>query len=178
MALINPAVPSGPYSATWGSSGGVVGSALDIGLFEGPTRLQQSLIALPIRASQWGQTIIDYVVQGGGFYGVMVLKEWTANTKKFLWPFGLNVSYAQGVVEEPGKMLSGYCDQLILTALSGTPAATYGPVTRTYDYVCVLPGHNIDQAFGPVERNIVVAFVALPQPNSGGSRKAKFFVDT
>lgn len=170
MAVINPSIPSGPYSATWVVSG----SPADIGLFEGPIRLQQNLIGLPVRASQWGQTIIDYILQGAGMFGVVTIKEWTTNTKAFLWPFGST----HGIVDEPGVMFNAYAKQLVLTALAGTPAATYGPATRTYPYVAVLPGHNLDITLGPMERNIVVAVAVLPEPASGGSRKAKFFTDT
>lgn len=165
MAVINPSIPSGPYSATWNGQ--------DIGLFEGPVRLQQNLIAQPVQASQWGRTIIDYIIQGGGFFGVIVVKEWTTNSKLFMWPFGST----HGIVDEPGKLFSSYCQALVLTALTGTPAATYGPVTRTYPYVATLPGHNLDITMGPMERNVVVAVGVLPEPASGGSRKAKFFTD-
>lgn len=170
MAAINPSIPSGAYDATWEISA----SPTDIGLFEGPIRLQQNLIGLPVRASQWGQTIIDYIIQGMGCFGVIVIKEWTTATKKFMWPFGATM----GIVDEPGKKFSDYCEQLVLTAQTNTPAATLGPVTRTYPLVAVLPGHNLDMAFGPQERNIVVAVGVLPEPSTEGSRKAKFFTDT
>lgn len=163
---ISPSIPSGPYSGTWNTA--------DIGLFEGPIRLQKNLNGLPVRASQWGQSIIEFILQGAGCFGVIVLKEWTTNTKAFMWPFGAD----QGLVDEPGLLFSAYTKPLVLTALSGTPAATYGPVTRTYHNCAVLPGHNLDETFGPMERNIVVAVAVLPGPNSAGSRKARFFTDT
>lgn len=170
MALISPSIPSGAYTGTW-----VIDSvARDIGLFEGPIRHQQNLIAQPVMAHQWGRTIIDYVIQGGGFFGVIVLKEWTTYTKKFIWPFGST----HGIVDEPGKLFSSYTAQLVLTAVTGTPAATLGPVTRTYPYVATLPGHNLDITMGPMERNVVVAVAVLPEPSGSGSYKAKFFVDT
>lgn len=165
MSLIGPAIPSGPYSATWNGA--------SIGLFEGPVRLQQSLIAQPVRASQWGQTVIDYVMQGGGAFGVIVVKEWNTSIRNFLWPFGSTM----GIVDEPGLMFSSYCKPLALTALAGTPAATYGPVTRTYPWVATLPGHNLDIVLGPMERNVVVALAMLPDVDVG-SRKIRFFTDT
>lgn len=166
MAAINPSIPSGPYSATWNGN--------DIGLFEGPIRLQQNLIGLPVQASQWGQTVIDYIIQGAGYFGVVTVKEWTTAAKAFMWPFGST----QGIVDEPGKLFSAYCQALVLTALAGTPAATYGPVTRTYNLVATLPGHNLDITCGPMERNVVVAVAVLPEPSTGGSRKARFLIDT
>jgi hypothetical protein len=163
MVAINPAIPSGPYSATWAGN--------DIGLFEGPVRLQQSLFGLPVRASQWGNTIIDYIIQGGGYFGVIVVKEWTTASRAFMWPFGSTM----GIVDEPGRLFSAYCQPLVLTALASTPAATYGPVTRTYALTATLPGHNLDIVAGPMERNVVVAIGILPEPSG---RKARFLVDT
>jgi hypothetical protein len=113
-------------------------------------------------------------MQGAGYFAVVVVKEWGTDSRRFMWPFGST----HGVFNEPGILFSSYVDQLVLTALAGTPAATYGPVTRTVDYCAVLPGHNLDITFGPVERNVVVALAVLPQPLTGGSRKAKFCVDT
>jgi hypothetical protein len=82
MAVINPAIPSGPYSATWGTVGGNEGAVRNCGLFEGPIRWQQNAIGLPIRASQWGQTIIDYVMQGAGYFAVVVVKEWGTDSRR------------------------------------------------------------------------------------------------
>lgn len=174
MTVINPAIPAGPYSLTWGSTGGNEGAVRDVGLLEGPVRWQQTPYGLPVYAQQWGRTIIDYVMQGAGYFGVIVVKEWTTGAKRFMWPFGAN----HGIFNEPGLLFSSFADQLICTALTGTPAATYGPVTRTSDFVAVLPGHNLDIVFGPLERNVVVAVACLPQPSTTNSRKAKFFVDT
>lgn len=151
-------------------------SAHDIGLTEGPIRLQQNVNGLPIRATQWADTIIDYVMRGGGAFGVVVLKEWTQYTRFFMWPFGSTM----GIVDEPGRKFSDYCSQLVATAQANTPAATLGPVTRTYPYLACLPGHNLDMALHAGARDIVVAVGVLPAPQDGGSnkRKAVFFTDT
>ena len=166
MSLIDPSIPSGPYSATWNSN--------DVGLFEGPVRWQQNAIGLPVYASQWGRTIIDYIMQGAGCFAVCVVKEWHSGAKAFMWPFGAT----HGIMNEPGLLFSSFCQPLVLTALAGTPAATYGPVTRTVPYCAVLPGHNLDITMGPMERNVVVAIGVLPEPSTSNSRKAKFFTDS
>jgi hypothetical protein len=170
MAIVSNSIASGAYDATWV----IQSTPTSIGLFEGPIRLQQNLNGIPVRASQWGDTIIDYIMRGAGCFGVMVLKEWTTATKAFIWPFGSTM----GIVDEPGKKFSDYCTQLVLTAQVNTPAATLGPVTRTYPYVAVLPGHNLDIALVAGMRDIVVAVGILPEPNSSGSRKARFYTDT
>jgi hypothetical protein len=161
---------TGAYDATW-----VISSTpRDIGLMEGPIRLQQNVNGIPIRATQWADTIIDYILRGAGCFGVVVLKEWTTYTRTFMWPYGSTM----GIVDEAGKKFSDYASQLVLTAQANTPAATLGPVTRTYPYCAVLPGHNLDKPLWAGPRDIVVALGFLPEPASGGSRKAKFFTDT
>lgn len=163
-------IASGAYDATYYISG----SNRDIGLFEGPIRLQQNVNGLPVRASQWGDTIIDYIIRGAGCFGVLVLKEWTTYTKSFMWPYGSTM----GIVDEAGKKFSDYCQALILTAQANTPAATLGPVTRTYNYVATLPGHNLDMPLHAGMRDIVVAVGILPAPTGASNRKALFYTDT
>ena len=158
---------TGAYDITWNSG--------TIGLLEGPVRLQQNVNGLPIRATQWGDTIIDYILRGGGCFAVIVVKEWTAAIKAFLWPFGSTM----GIVDEPGKKFSDYVEPLVLTAQANSPAATLGPVTRSYPYTAVLPGHNLDFPLWAGPRDIVVAVGVLPAPSGGGSsRKAIFYTDT
>ena len=178
MAVVSTTISSGAYDATYvcNSTGNPAGlGTQSIGLTEGPVRLQQNLNGLPIRATQWADTIVDYIMRGGGAFGVIVIKEWTQYTKYFLWPFGSTL----GIVDEPGKKFSDYCSQLVLTAQANTPAATLGPVTRTYPYLAVLPGHNLDIPLWAGPRDVVVAVGVLPQPSGGGSsRKALFFTDS
>ena len=161
---------TGAYDGTWV----IQSTPQSIGLFEGPVRLQQNINGLPYRATQWGDSIIEYVLRGGGCFGVCVIKEWTTYTKTFMWPFGSTM----GIMPEAGVLFSAYCAQLVLTAQANTPAATLGPVTRTYPYCAVLPGHNIDMPLWAGPRDIVLALGFLPDPSTGGSRKARFFVDT
>jgi hypothetical protein len=170
MPLVSPFIPAGPYAVVWNN--------LNIGLTDGPIRMQQSIYALPVRATQYGQTIIDYVLQGGGAFGILVLKEWTQNARRFIWPVAANTSPDDmGTLDRPGNLMSVYARPLVLAAMSGTPAAAYGPVTRTYPYVIPLPGHNIDITFGPMERNIVVALAVLPNTTAVVGR-VQFFYDT
>lgn len=157
---------TGAYDATYNSAA--------LGLFEGPVRLQQNVNGLPIRATQWGDTIIDYILRGAGCFGVVVVKEWTTAIKTFLWPYGATM----GIVSEPGTKFSDYVQSLVLTAQANTPAATLGPVTRTYPYCAVLPGHNNDMPLWAGPRDIVVALGFLPEPSTVGGRKAKFFTDS
>ncbi len=168
MAAITGDFPTGPYTATWNGN--------SIGLLEGVIRHTQSPIALPIRAGLYGQTIIDYILQGAGMFVTVIIKEWNANTRAALWPYGTN----EGIVHEAGVLIGAgaYAKALVLTAVAGTPAAVEGPATRTYPLTFPLPGHNLDMTFGAVERNIPVVFGVLPEDNSGGDQKLIFFTDT
>lgn len=165
MAIITGDFPPGPYEVTWNGT--------SIGMMEGSIHHQQMVIGAPIRASLYGQTILDYILQGMFVNAVLVIKEWNAGSKAALWPFNAS----QGIVGEAGLLFNPLYKAMVLTALSGTPAATEGPVTRTYAICGLLPGHNLDVTFGPEERNIPVAFTCLPEPDST-SKRCKFFTDT
>ncbi len=166
MAVISGNFPPGPYNATF--------KATDVGLMEGPIRHQQSIIALPVRATLYAQNIINYILQGGGVFAVITVKEWDAGAKALMWPF--NASH--GIFPVVGQLIDQYFGALVLTALTGTPAATEGPVTRTYPISGLLPGHNLDITFGPMERNVPVVVTALPEINGTTVGSAKFFTDT
>lgn len=166
MAVITGDFPPGPYEVTYKSQ--------VVGLMEGPIRHQQNLIASPIKPSLYGQNIIDYIIQGMGVFAVIVLKEWNTNSKALMWPF--NASHGIGPLT--GTLYNTFTGQLVFTALAGTPAATEGPVTRTYPFAGLLPGHNLDIALGPVERNVPIVITALPEQNSTTVGQPKYFTDT
>ena len=175
MAVISGDFPTGPYQATMAIPALNSGSATDIGLMEGPIRHQQNLIGLPIRTSLYAQNVIDFVMQGMGVFIALTVKEWDAGAKAIMWPF--NTSHGIGPLT--GTLWSAVgVGQLVLTALSGTPAATEGPVTRTYPFCGLMPGHNLDILFGPVERNVTIVLAALPEQNSSTVGQPKYFTDS
>lgn len=166
MAVIGGDFPPGPYTVTY--------KGASIGLMEGPIRHQQNIIALPIRCSLYSQSVIDYVVQGGGVFIVLTLKEWNTNAKAAMHPF--NASH--GIFPLTGTLINTFFGELVLTALAGTPAATEGPATRTYPIAGILPGHNLDISLGASERNVPLVLTCLPEQNSTTVGQPKFFVDT
>lgn len=166
MAAITGDFPPGPYQVTFNGT--------SVGLMEGPIREQRNIIALPIYATVWGRHVIDYIMQGGGVFVVMVLKEWNAGSKAAIWPYHAS----QGNYPVVGELLNPYFKALVLTALAGTPAATEGPVTRTYALSALLPGHNTDITFGPGERNVPLVLGVLPQQSASDVGRAVYYVDT
>lgn len=165
MAVITGDFPPGPYTVTY--------KGTTIGLMEGPIRHQQNLIASPIKAALYGQNIIDYIVQGMGVFAVIVIKEWNASTRALMWP----VNTAPGIGALTGTLYNTFLGELVFTALTGTPAATEGPLTRTYPLAGLLPGHNLDVPMGPVERNVPVVVTCLPEQNSSTVGQPKYFTD-
>lgn len=166
MAVISGDFPPGPYQVTY--------KGTTVGLMEGPIRHQQNVIGLPIRASLWAQNILNYILQGGGVFSVIVVKEWNAGAKALMWPFDAS----HGIFPIVGTLADTFFGSLVLTALAGTPAATEGPVTRTYPISGLLPGHNLDVGFSAGERNVPVVVCALPEQNASIVGSAKFFTDT
>ena len=144
---------------------------------EGPIRHQQSIRAIPIVAHLYGSEVIDYILTGtGGIFAALSIKEWNTNNKLFLWPYGS----VTGVTSQRGQLISALAKPLVLTAMPSTPAATEGPVTRTYPWAILLPGHNIDYTLGVAERNMGVILVALPESEviSGSTLGTRHFTDT
>ncbi len=176
MAVLTGSFPPGPYTCIFTIASLNGGAATDIGLAEGPIRHQQSVIGLPIRASLYASSVLDYVLQGGGVFVVITLKEWSAGSKALMWSFA--TAALQGNMPLVGTLFNTFCGQLVLTALAGTPAAAVGPVTRTYPLCAILPGHNLDITMGPMERNIPVVLGVLPQKYSTIVGQATFFTDT
>lgn len=155
----------GPYTVTYKSN--------SIGLLEGPIRHQQDFSGIPMRAGIWGQTIFDYIIAAGAVFSVIAVKEWNTNSKALMWPFDTS----HGIFPNAGKFLSTYAGSLVCTALTGTPAATEGPATRTYPLAVLLPGHRLDITMGVAERNTVVVLCALPEQDGSNVGQAKFFTD-
>jgi hypothetical protein len=166
MAAITGDFPPGPYEMTY--------KGTSVGMMEGPIRGQDQHIAAAIRASLYGQTIIDWINQGMASFVAFTVKEWNAGAKAAMWQAG----DAPGQCVEAGVLMNTRAGALVLTALAGTPAATEGPVTRTYALAMLLPGHNVDVTFGPEERNVAIVMVALPEPLTTGSKKTKTYADT
>ena len=166
MAAITGDFPPGPYEMTFNGT--------SVGMMEGPVRVQDQHIAAAIRASLYGQTPIDYIHQGMMTFIAFVVKEWNAGAKAAMWQAG----DAPGQCVEAGVLMNTKAKALVLTALTNTPAATEGPVTRTFGLAFLLPGHNLDVTFGPEERNVAIVMAVLPEPLSSGSKKVKMYVDT
>lgn len=141
---------NGPYTVTY--------NGLSLGLLEGQPKCISVPHAIDVRSSRWGNSVIDGIQDGADVFVSLMLKEWTAAIRAALWPFSANLGDA-GV---PGRLLSDLGAALVFTAVTGTPAATNGPVTRTFAAACLAPEHNLEVMLGNEERNIPLIFRAYP----------------
>lgn len=156
MALGN--FPPGPYSVT------VVISATptDIGLMEGAIHHNEKGFAQEVRASLYGDAVIEEITRGGEVFLILTIKEWKTASKYLMIAEG-----ALGTRGKAGRLRTALVSQIVLTALAGTPAATEGPVTRTYALPVLAAGHNVDITLGPEERNVPLVFRIFPSASAG-----------
>lgn len=169
MALLAGDFPPGPYEATWGGDA--------IGLMEGSIFDESTLLETEIRASLYGKQVIDTIDDGMTQFIILMMKEWNTNAKKVFYPNAATAGTG-GTHGKAGRLNSALSKALVLTALAGTPAATEGPVTRTYNYAKLAGGHNMRLTFGPEERNVPVVFRIFPEEVTSGSKTTKYFADT
>ncbi len=163
----------GPYTATWATK--------DLGQFEGPLRLQQTLYGEPIRCDRYGDVVVAGIYKGKDMFVSGIIKEWNSTIKDVLFHHGGGAAN-MGDVGLVGRAMeetsSGLAAQLVLTAVSGTPAATHGPATLTAPRAVLAEGQNLDFLLGNVQRNIPIIFRLMPAETSGGSGLLRFFTTT
>jgi len=140
----------GAYTATY--------KGVDIGTFEGALRQNQTMHAQDVRASRFGDTVIDGVYRGSNVFQVATIKEWTEAIRDTIWPFDEEL----GNTGIHGRLLTDIAGALVLTAVPGTPAVTLGPATRTYSLAVLAPEHNAEVTFGTEERNMPIVFRCYP----------------
>jgi hypothetical protein len=156
----------GEYTATYNSNAiGLVSS--------GGYNLKFRPSVQPINdTATYGDTLIDGVYRGiSGVQVVVTVKEWNTAVKQILWPFGdfasPTFSGALGVI---GKLISDAAKSLVLTAVTGTPAATNGPATFTAAKAILSPANDVSIIMGPTQRDVPLLFDLLLYDDSGTKR--------
>lgn len=162
----------GAYTMTYAPPSGVAGytgSPLSCGLIEGVRRLRRRPEAQTMQADQFGKSDIDAVYQGGNWALSMVFKEWTAAIRAILWPFGGDASTPDWLaLGTCGKLLTDLAGQIVLTAVTGTPAASNGPATLTFPKAIISPDTDQEIIMGNEPRDIPVVFKLFPYDAGGG----------
>lgn len=122
----------------------------------------------------YGDTLIDGIYLGmEGVQLMTTFKEWKAGMLGTLWPYG--AAAFDGTLGTIGVLDSSLASTIVLTAVTGTPAATNGPVTLTCHQCILSPDNDIEVLLAPDERNVPVLFDLLL---SNVSSTLRFFTKT
>lgn len=159
MPIASAKLTAGSYTMTW--------DTIDAGLIERPQRFRQRREAEPIPSDLYGT--IDFVYNDAWEYWTAEFLEWRDNTVQMLtaWDNASGDATAAaraanwGVQGVLGQLASDLAKQIVLTAVTGTPAATNGPATITIPKAILLPGQDIESLFGTTHRVIPITFIAL-----------------
>ena len=118
---------------------------------------------------QYRRTLIETIYTGIDWRVRYRTKEWNTGMQAAFSQYG-----AQGTNPAPGMSLgiigrkgSGIAQALILTATTGTPAAT-SPATLTATQALLAPETNIDMRFTAAVREVPIEHVCLPYSTTTG----------
>ena len=77
-----------------------------------------------------------------------------------------------------GQLGSNAAKTMVFTAKQNTPAAEYGPVSRTALRAIPMPGQEISYQFGVTRRILPISFLFLPYKDTDQSENTvRFFKD-
>jgi hypothetical protein len=141
---------SGPYTLTYGAS--------PLGIIEDAASLEITPSEDGIQGDNYGDSIQDGVYRGGNCYLDLVLQEYNAaGALSAFWPFHATF----GHMGQVGTLKSSFAAALVLTAVSGTPAAS-APATLTANKAVLAPNFPLRLLFGSRLRNVPLRFQFLP----------------
>jgi hypothetical protein len=139
---------TGPYTATW--KGNALGLVDENGFMIGDTPIKEV-----IKASLHGENLIDKIYQGRAVKCVATFIEWTSYIRGLINPYHSNM----GNPGQHATLDSVYAGALVLTAASGTPAATaLGPATITMHLCAPSDENEIQWALNSKLRTIPILF--------------------
>lgn len=160
MAIAGASFVAGPYTVTWDS----LPLGIMIGDADVPT-IEKTNKSVPIdRTDQYAHSTIDAIHMGFDCFFQMVFAEYlsgnigTLSTGAALNPFGTH----QGIIGQVGRLYSLLYKSLVLTAVTGTSAATIGPATLTASKAIIAPNWNARWTFGPQHRTLPMRFQVFP----------------
>lgn len=146
---------AGKYSLTLGGS--------TVGQISQGITISHQFSKQIIIGDNFAETAQDAVFRGANVFCAYTLLEWNAAAaREALWPYGsayLTMSDVIGVLD------SDQVSQIVMTALSGTPAAST-PASITMPQAIIAEGQNVDVLFGPELRTVPIR--QRVYPNTSG----------
>lgn len=157
---------AGPYTAAnTPTLNGTPGSSETINLTEDGWRSRMRILSEPIDQSDaYGRSLLDTVFQGCRGMVTCTFIEWRASMLKMTYPWvvvpptGATKWVVVNAASPMGRLGSDNCGSLILTAVTGTPAATSGPATVTFGKIGAAPDQDIEFYYGPGHRKYSMNF--------------------
>ena len=148
---------AGQYTMTVGS-----GSPVSAGQLQEGVKISHTFFKQLITGDNMAQSPQNGVFQGGEVGVEYRLMEYNAAAAATLfWPYGSAYLTMDGVI---GALDDSFADQLILSALSGTPAAST-PASITMPYCILSEGYPVEILFAPEHRTIPIKQRVYPSSN-------------
>ncbi|HVX15946.1 MAG TPA: hypothetical protein VHC22_32480 [Pirellulales bacterium] len=116
--------------------------------------------------ASYGDTLIDGVYRGMDCSLMVTFKEWNVAVQQAIWPYG-GLAGMDGSLGIIARLDSNLAKPIVLTAVAGTPASLFGPVTFSAELAILSDANDVDVLFGPDQRDIPVIFDLLLYDNSG-----------
>jgi hypothetical protein len=158
-ASATPTFAMGHYSMTYDPVGST--GATNCGLVKGVRLLRGRHSYRMMTADQWGDTEIDGIYRGQNWSLQVTFKEWNAVVREAICPFAATAG-DWGGLGTIGQLAAARGGPIVLTPVSGTPAATNGPTAITIQNAVLAPENDIDIILGNEERDIPVLFKIFP----------------
>jgi len=116
----------------------------------------------------YGLSLLDFVYRGADWRLRARAKEFAADLMKIVWPWGMGtgaLSPRMGVIGRRGSDIAG---SMVLTATTGTPAASSpGPASLTAGLCVASPNANMAMYFTSKARDVPAELVLLPYSDGG-----------
>lgn len=173
-------VIAGRYSATYTKP---AGSPLDLGITNSPggyhiaTTPDWRVIK---DTDAYGANAIDAIWRGWSDVGVsFVSKEWKSGTVTAANPAAAFLSTGATAFDAgiPGRRASDIGGAMIMTATSGTPAAS-SPATATFALVIVREGFKQEWMYDSIERDMPFDFRVIGLTDSGSPAMPRYWAAT
>ena len=145
---------AGTYTATLNGN--------TLGVTEGGFEIENINFGERIIGDNLGQSMQDYVYQGGDVFISMVLEEYNAaGAAAAFWPWAV-----WGTIGQVGRLATAVGTALVLTDVAGTAAAGL-PASISVTKAILAPGFSVRQLLATRLRKIPLRLQALPQGSAG-----------
>lgn len=158
MALVDN-LTAGKYAMTYNS--------VDMGLLkEGAMLDLQNAQDILDKSDAFARSVIETFYQGANAFLQVTALRWFAGVKTPFWPWG-NLGEVFTNASVPGIRGSDTASAIVMTAQTGSPAATEGPATLTASKSLLAENFNQQLLFDSRLREMPIRFRLIPYASAG-----------